>query len=115
MKLKSLRVLLWSCPFSLPAVEEDEEEEEVVEVEEEEEEEECWGPCWLSDSASCRRSNSAKSVGVVGKADQTSVKTGGLPFFFFSCRLIMQRSLFIFFRSVGYQFLFSKLFKSLLK
>lgn len=74
MKLKSLRVLLWICPFSLPA-EEDEEEEEVVE-EADEEEEVCWGPCWSSDSASCRRSNPAKSVGVNGKADQTSVKTG---------------------------------------
>lgn len=64
MKLKSLRVLLWLCPFSL-AAEEEEEEEELVE---EEEEEECWGPCWSSDSESCRRSNSAKSVGVVGKS-----------------------------------------------
>lgn len=75
MKLKSLRLLLWICPFSLPAEEEDEQEEEVVE-EEEEEEEECWGPCCSSDSASCRRSNPAKSVGVNGQAAQTSVKTG---------------------------------------
>ena len=68
IKLKSLRVLLWICPFSLPADEEDVEEEEVVEEEEEEEEEdECWGPCWSSDSASCRRSSPAKSVGVDGK------------------------------------------------
>ncbi len=76
IKLKSLRLLLWICPFSLTAEEEDEEEEEVVEEEEEEEVEECWGPCWSSDSASCRRSNPAKSVGVNGKADQTSLKTG---------------------------------------
>lgn len=81
IKLKSLRLLLRICPFSFPA-EEDEDEEEVVE---EEEEEECWGPCWSSDSTSCKRSNCAKSVGVSGKADQTSAKTGRLPFsvFFF--------------------------------
>lgn len=78
MKLKSFRLLLWLSPFCLAA--EEDEEEEVVE---EEEEEECWGPCWSSDSASCRRSNSAKSVGVIGKADQTSAKTGRLTFLFF--------------------------------
>lgn len=39
IKWKSLRVLLWTCPSSLPAVDEDEV------VDEEEEEEECWGPC----------------------------------------------------------------------
>lgn len=70
MKLKSLRFLLGTCPFSLPAVAEDEEEEEVVE-EEDEEVDECWAPCWLSDSTSCRRSSSAKSVGVTGNARQT--------------------------------------------
>lgn len=63
MKLKSLRLLLWICPFSLTAEDdEDEEEEEVVE------EEECWGPCWSSDSESCRRSNCAKSVGADAKS-----------------------------------------------
>lgn len=68
MKLKSLRFLLWTCLFSLPAEEEEEDEEEVVEEEEDEEEdEECWGPCWSSDSASCSRSSPAKSVGGDGK------------------------------------------------
>lgn len=57
MKLKSFRVLLWTCPSSLPAEDEDEE------VVDEEDEQECWGPCWSRDSAACRRSSPARSGG----------------------------------------------------
>lgn len=57
MKLKSFRVLLWTCPSSLPAEDEDEE------VVDEEDEQECWGPCWSRDSATCRRSSPARSGG----------------------------------------------------
>lgn len=68
IKLKSLRVLLWICPFSRPPVD-DAVDKEVVEVAEEddnEHDEEFWAPCWSSDSVSCSRSNSAKSEGGTG-------------------------------------------------